>query len=107
MSQGIDRKRLLSVLFGVGSAIVVGLIGPIYATPILILSFALVFRKANRVSPDWLLAAFAISWFVVLVVSPPLIRNSPTDAVPIWIGFGILALALAGALALLSRTRST
>jgi len=104
VESGVNPRRVRSVLFGIASAIVVGLIGPLYATPILILSFALVFRTTARVSAESLLAAFAVAWFTVMVISPPLISNTP-DSLPFWVGIGIVGMVLAAGFALTARPR--
>jgi len=95
-----ERRRIVSVLYGVGSAVIVGLIGPLYGALILILSFPLVFRRAANASVEWLLTAFAVSWVAVLAARPPLIDNAPADVSPLWIGTGVVPLVIAALLAI-------
>jgi hypothetical protein len=91
------RKRLSSVLFGLGSAVVIGLVGPLYGGLVLVLAFPLVFRAAIRVAPAWLLAAFGISWLLLLATgTAPFVRNSLTDGGGLWTTIGVVPLALAG-----------
>jgi hypothetical protein len=94
-----DGWRIVSILCGVGSAVLIGLFGLLYAAFIIILSFPLVFRRAANVAFGWLLTAFAMSWAAVLAISPPLISNSPTDVWPMWVGIGVIPAAIAAMVA--------
>jgi hypothetical protein len=101
-----NRRRLLSALFGLGGAVVVGLVGPLYGGLVLVLAFPLVFRTASRVAPAWLLATFGIAWLLFLVTSgAPTLRNSPADAAGFWLAMGVVPLALAGAIVGAARLR--
>jgi uncharacterized membrane protein len=108
---GHRRKRLISVLFGLGSAVVIGLVGPLarrdadesahrpYGGLVLLLAFPLVFRTAIQVAPAWLLAAFGISWLLLVATgTAPFLRNSLTDGGGLWIAIGVVPLGLAGAI---------
>jgi hypothetical protein len=96
---GHRRKRLISVLFGLGSAVVIGLVGPLYGGLVLLLAFPLVFRTAIQVAPAWPLAAFGISWLLLVATgTAPFLRNSLTDGGGLWIAIGVVPLGLAGAI---------
>jgi hypothetical protein len=88
---------VLSILFGAGSAIVLARIG-VYGVPVLILSFPLVFRRVDRVAPEWLLAAFSATWFVLIAVAAPFL-GSTGDTWPV----AVTGLILAGGSVLASR----
>lgn len=99
------RKRFLSALFGLGSAVVVGLVGPLYGGLVLLLAFPLVFRTASRVAPAWLLATFGVAWLLLLATGvAPIVQNSP-DAAGFWLAVGLVPLALAGAIVGVARLR--
>lgn len=103
------RATLVSIAFGVAAALVVARIGPLYATPLLIVALPVVFLTISRaatgsaIQPDfeWLLFAFAVTWLVVWPVAP-IIRNSP-EAWPVWAALGVVPLL--AALTLLVRRR--
>ena len=79
----MNRSDLVSILFGVGAAVVVALIGPVYATPALIVAFPILFLTVSRAvtgsttQPNlrWLLFAFAVAWLLLLPVSPIVWRS--------------------------------
>lgn len=100
----LDRKTVRSILFGIGSALLLARVG-IYGVPIVILSFPLVFRRVERVAPDRLLAAFGATWFVLIAVAAPAFFGSTWDTWPI--GLAALIGAAAFVAASIWRTRST
>lgn len=112
----MKRSDVLSILFGLGGALVVAFIGPVYAAPLLIVAVPVLFLTISRavtgspIQPDlaWLLLAFAIAWLVVLPIAPiaPIVRSSggaPADAWIYWIGLGIIPLLLAISIAVRRR----
>ena len=103
------RGTVVSIAFGVVAALVVARIGPVYATPLLIVALPVVFLTISRAATGsttqpgftWLLFAFAVTWLGLWPVAP-IIRNSP-DAWPVWGAVGVLPLL--GAVVLLVRRR--
>ena len=103
------QNRVLSAAFGLVAAFVVAMIGPVYATPLLIVALPVVFLTVSRavtgttLQPDfaWLLGAFGLMWLVVLLLAP-IVRNSP-EAMPYWIALGVIPILLAIAPALRRR----
>jgi len=88
------------------SALLVGLIGPIYGGVILILGFPLVFRTKDRVNAGALLAAFGTTWLVLVGTGPaPLIRNGPNELWPLWVGVGLAGVLVGSLLLIHSRPR--
>ena len=95
------RAAALSIAFGVGAALVVAGIGPIYATPLLIVALPVVFLTVSRaatgstIKPDveWVLFAFGLAWLVVSPVAP-VTRNAP-EAWAVWSALGVIPLLLA------------
>ncbi len=104
----IPRKRLLSVLFGLSSAVVIGLVGPLYGGLMLVLAFPLVFRTPSRVAPAWLLATFGTSWLTLVVTGTgAFVRNSlMLDNGAVLTAIGVAPLVLAGAIVATGRVRS-
>ena len=100
-------RAVLSTLFGIGAAVLIAVIGPLYGGLLVILSFALVFRSAERVSLRWLLLAFTVAWCIVLVAGIGAIRNLPSDSTLPWAIGGFVPLALSAAIVLVARARTT
>jgi hypothetical protein len=105
----MDRSRTVSVVVGLAAAVVVGLIGPIYAALILICATPLIFLTLSRavtgrtIDPawPWLLIAFGVAWFVLLPVAP--IVQGATSSVPdgpwaVWAVIGGFSLIGLGAI---------
>lgn len=102
------RSRRASLAFGVLSALLVAVIGPLYAAPLLICALPVAFLTIPRIffattnRPDWgpMLIAFGVSWLVLLPVAPVVrpagIENDGT-VWAMWIGVGALPI-LVGAL---------
>lgn len=104
----IDRERPISILFGLGSAVVIGLVGPLFGGLMLLLAFPLVFRTTKRVAPAWLLAAFGISWLIVVATGTgAFVRNSEMlDNRALLTALWVAPLVLAGAIVATGRVRS-
>lgn len=104
----IDRKRLISILFGLGSAVVIGLVGPLYGGLMLLLAFPLVFRTATRVAPAWLLVAFGTSWLTLVATGMgAFVRNSLVlDNGAVLTALWVAPLMIAGAIVAAGRVRS-
>lgn len=105
---GIDRKRLISMLFGLGSALVIALVGPLYGGLMLLLAFPFVFRTAPLVAPAWLLAAFGILWLTLVATGTgAFVRNSEMlDNRALLTALWVAPLVLAGAIVAAGRVRS-
>ena len=107
----VTRRTVASVAFGLAAALVVATIGPVYATPLLIVALPVVFLTVSRVAtgattqPDfeWLLFAFGVSWLIALPFAPT-VRNGPA-AMPYWLALGLAPVLVA--VVLLIRRRST
>jgi len=96
----LDRRTVLSVLFGVGAAALLSRVG-YFGVPIVILSFPLVFRRVERAAPDQLLAAFGVTWLVLCWVVAPIVLGAASDAWPV----GVVALIGAAVFAVVFRLR--
>ena len=99
------RRELVSAGYGIGSAVLIAYISPLYGGLIVILSFALVFRSAERVSLVRLFAAFTVAWCVVLAAGVGVIPTM-TESGPGWAIAGFVPVALAGMTVLVARARS-
>lgn len=92
------RAVVVSIAFGVTAALVVARIGPVYATPLLIVALPVLFLTISRaatgstIRPDfvWVLIAFAVAWLVLWPIAP-IIRNSPEEW-PVWAALGVIPL---------------
>src|SRR5438876_8511956 len=98
-------RILMSILFGIGSAIVIGFVGPLYGGLVVVLSFALVFRSAQHVSLRWLFLGFAVTWVAVLAAGLGAIRTVPPDNALGWAVAGFVPLVLSGATVAVARAR--
>ena len=102
----MTRRRLASIAFGLVAALIVTRIGPVYATPLLIVALPVVFLTVSRAAtgatmqPDfeWLLFAFGGAWLLLLPFAP-IVRTTP-EAMPYWLALGLAPMLLAIALAL-------
>lgn len=88
----MDGSHALSIAFGIGAALLVALIGPLYAAPALIVAFPLVFLTLSRtltrstIQPDVprLLGAFAVAWLLLLPVAPVVQGSTEVGARTAW-----------------------
>jgi hypothetical protein len=117
---GMDRPRAVSVLVGVGAAVVIGLVGLYYGGLVVICATPLIFLTLSRaltgrtIEPawTWLLIAFGLAWFALLPVAPFVqrsISNVPENASSIWVFsvlIGLVPLLLSVVLVALSRYRA-
>jgi hypothetical protein len=94
---GIPATRLLCVLFGLGSAVIIGLVGLHFGGLMLLLAFPLVFRTASRVAPAWLVATSGTSWLILVATGTgTYVRNSLTlDNGPVLTAMGVAPLVFA------------
>lgn len=109
----MNRSDLVSILYGVGAAVAVALVGPVYATPVLIVAFPVVFLTVSRAvtgstieaNIEWLLFAFAVAWFLLVPLSPIVRRSLDIDASrwPLWLFLGVVPLLAAATLAVRRR----
>lgn len=88
------RQAMVSIAFGLSSAIVISFAGPIYGGIPVILAYPLAFRGKSRPTVHWLATAFGIAWLTLIPVAP-LFRGAPADLWPMWVSVGIAPLALA------------
>jgi hypothetical protein len=116
----MDKPRAASVLVGVGDAVVIGLVGPVYGGLVVICATPLIFLTLSRaltgrtIDPAWvwLLIAFGVAWFALLPVAPFVqrsISNIPENADSIWAFsafIGLVPLLLSVVLVALSRFRA-
>jgi hypothetical protein len=117
----MDRSRAVSVLVGLGAAVVIALVGPLYGGLVVTCATPLVFLTLSRaligrtIDPTWtwMLIAFGLGWFALLPVAPFIqgsVSNSPENASSIWVAsavIGLVPMLLAAGLVALARRRAS
>jgi 1-acyl-sn-glycerol-3-phosphate acyltransferase len=117
----MDRSRTVSVLVGLGAAVVMGLVGPLYGSLVVICATPLIFLTLSRaltgrtIDPTWtwVLIAFGAGWFALLPVAPFIqgsISNIPENASSIWVAsavIGLVPVLVAAGLVALARYRAS
>jgi hypothetical protein len=98
-------KTTVSALFGVGAALLMVLIGPLYGGLVLILALALVFRSADRVVLAWLFGAFTATW-APLLVAIAMFQGASFDTWLVMTGAGFVPVGLAAGMIVVARARS-
>lgn len=100
------RRAMVSALFGVSSAVIMGIVGPLWGGLLVILLFALVFRSEDRVSLASLLSGFGLAWAIVLVMRVGVTGYDAPSSTPVWAVAGLVPIALSSATVVLARWRS-
>jgi hypothetical protein len=102
----VRRRALVSTIFGVGASVLIAFTGALWGGLVVVLSFALVFRSAERVSLRWLLLGFTVAWCIVIAAGIGVIRNMPPDSALVWAIAGSVPLVLSATTVVVARART-